>query len=86
MFLFFFFKESRNAPSGPRVAGAYVAQRNRMVIKTAPVFLSSHGSTHAEDLIRSIGHADLIAGTRTEPNERKRGRQISETIADPSAS
>jgi len=43
-----------------------------MVInRTAPVFLSSHGSTHAEDLIRSIGHADLIAGTPTEQKERR---------------
>lgn len=52
-----------------------------MIIRRLLQSSSQVGSTHAEDLIRSIGCTDLIADTRAERDERREERDlVSETI------
>lgn len=56
------------------VAGAYAARRSRMIIRRLLRSSSQVGSTHAENLIRSIGCTDLIADTQAE-RDKNRGRE-----------
>lgn len=51
------------------MAGAYAVRKSQMIIRRLLLSSIQVGSTHAEDLIRPIGRADLIANTLTERDE-----------------
>lgn len=53
------------------VAGAYATRRSWMIIRRLLRSSSQIGSTHAENLIRSIGCTDLIADTQAERDKSK---------------
>ena len=62
------------------VSGAYATCRSRMIIRRLLRSSSQVESTHAENLIRSIGCTDLIAITQAQRNkkekESRRGRRF----------
>lgn len=76
------------------VSGAYATRRSRMIIRRLLRSSSQVESTHAENLIRSIGCTDLIANTQAKRNKKEKERKrveegkdlVSETITNPSAS